>query len=564
MDYDLRTLRAPRLTGTALKAFASLLENSYTSKALEGYLQREFGLEDFRRAARDESPTGHPWHANGRAPGLEIAQASCQALEQPKPTWPADGEHRPLTIQSLSQAYRSGQLSPETIAEQVLIHLETSNDGARPLRAVISHEGHDLRRQAAESAALLREGRPRSLLEGVPVAVKDEFDALPYATRVGTRFLGDQGSCREDATAVARLRAAGALIIGKANMHEVGIGVTGANPHNGPCRNPWDLDRYPGGSSSGSAAAVAAGLCPLAVGADGGGSIRIPAALCGVTGLKPTWGRISEHGAYPLCWSVAHAGPIGTSVDDVALGYILMAGPDINDHWTLHQPNVHLQDYLNNNLKGLKVGVYQSWFRDADKAVVAVAELALKALEKRGAVLRDIAVPGLEEQRVAHAVTIASEMRTALAPHLERNRDDFALDSRINLAIAGQFSAVDYLQAQRVRTRAIRTFQQVMEDVDVILTPTTASTAPPLRRDAVKLGESDMPTLSRLMRFVTPANLTGLPALSVPAGCDDSGLPVGVQLMGRPWEEHLLLRMGRVIEAATPRRRPAVHFDLLP
>lgn len=564
MEYDLKTVKTPRLTGPALKALVQALENRWSSKLVEGSLQREFGLTRFRKVKRVAPPTAQPWHPPGPGPGDEVAVASQKVITGPAPVAPPTrpGDFQPTTSYALAKAYRAGSTSPEVIAERLLGYITTSNQLPRPLKAIIAHDERDLMQQARESAVRIREGRPRSLLEGVPVAIKDEFDAIPYSTRVGTRCLESQGSCNEDATTVARLRAAGALIIGKTNMHEVGIGVTGINPHHGPCRNPHDPDHVTGGSSSGSAAAVAAGLCPLALAADGGGSIRIPAALCGVAGLKPTWGRVSEHGAFPLCWSVGHAGPIGASIDDLALAYLIMAGPDDKDRWTALQPSIGLQDYLNRDLNGLRIGIFHPWFRDADQAAVQAAEEAIKVLEQQGASCHSIHLPNLDDQRIAHTIIIASEMRASLKPHLDENRQAFALDTRMNLAIAGQFTAVDYVQAQRVRTESIRTFMQALKEVDVIVTPATAISAPVLKADAMASGEADTVTLSRLMQYCTPANLNGLPALSVPAGYDHQGLPLGVQLIGRPWEEHLLLRLGRIIEAATPSRRPAVYYGL--
>ncbi|MFE8072203.1 amidase [Marinobacteraceae bacterium S3BR75-40.1] len=563
MTYDLRPIQAPRLTGAALKAFVRVLEHGYAQRLLKRQLERETGLQTLRSAQLDQAPTGQPWHTAGPAPSLEKAQQSRTPVETAQCPQPFEQtEHQPPTVQAFAAAYRAGRITPEQVAERLLEALEHSNSGSRPLRAVVSSEPYNILQQARESTRRIQEGSPRSILEGVPVAIKDELDALPYSTRVGTRFLGE-ACCEEDATSVARLRAAGALILGKTNMHEIGIGVTGANPHFGHCRNPYNPDRFTGGSSSGSAAAVAAGLCPLAVGADGGGSVRIPAALCGVVGLKPTWGRISEKGAAPLCWSVAHVGPMGTSVADVALGYLLMAGPDIHDPWTLHQPNVHLLDFLNDKLAGVRIGVFRPWFRDADRDVVDVAEAALQVLLDHGATRHEVTIENLELQRVAHTVTIASEMRTAMGDHYDRHREQFALDTRVNLALTNLFSATDYVQAQRVRTLAIKAFQKALDEVDVMILPTTSCTAPPIRPDAVPHGESDLRTMEKLMRFVTPSNLTGFPAITVPAGYDSEGLPVGVQLIGRAWDEHLLLRLARIIEAAAPRQRPAVFSDLL-
>lgn len=564
MDYDLKSVHAPRLAGAALKTLATLLENGYTHRFLQQPLLREAGLEMLREASLHVPTTSLPLHLNSRAVPLNLVEESRKPLdagETPPPF--SDTAFKPVTIAAIARAYRKQRTDPVAVAERVIAGIEASRIGASALNAFICSDADDILRQARESLTRLREGNPRSLMEGVPVAIKDELDAVPYCTSVGTKLLGKDGSCRDDATAVARLRAAGALIIGKTNMHEIGLGVTGNNPHWGVCRNPYNPKHHTGGSSSGSAAAVAAGLCPVAVGADGGGSIRIPAALCGVTGLKATWGRISESGAAPLCWSVAHNGPIGTSVDDVALAYLTMAGPDINDRWTLTQPTAHLRDYLKDDLRGLRIGVYSPWFRHASDDVVDVCESAVRVLLERGATRHEFEIEHLNLQRVAHAVTIVSEMLASMNGHYPERRSLFSLETRVNLALGSQFTAKDYVRAQQVRTLAIQSFLRALSDVDILVTPTTAITAPPIHASAVAQGESDLHTLTELMRFATAANLTGLPALTVPAGYDRQGLPIGLQLMGRPWEEHLLLRVGRTLEQHAPREKPAVYVDLL-
>ncbi|WP_097458552.1 amidase [Mangrovitalea sediminis] len=564
MDYDLKSVHAPRLAGATLKTLATLLENGYTHRFLQQPLLREAGLETLRETPLSAPITSMPLHLNSRAVPLNLAEESRKPLdsgELPEPF--TDTEFKPVTAAALAHAYREARTNPVTVAEKVIAGIEATGAGDTPLNAFICSQADNILRQARESLARLKDGNPRSQLEGVPVAIKDELDALPYSTSVGTRFLGKDGSCRDDATVVARLRAAGAVIIGKTNMHEIGLGVTGNNPHWGVCRNPYNPRHHSGGSSSGSAAAVAAGLCPIAVGADGGGSIRIPAALCGVTGLKATWGRISESGAAPLCWSVAHNGPIGTCVDDVALAYMTMAGPDINDRWTLSQPTAHLRDYLKDDLRGLRVGIYSPWFRHASDDVVDVCESAVRVLLERGATRHEFEIEHLNLQRVAHAVTIVSEMLASMNGYYPGKRTHFSLETRVSLALGSQFTARDYVRAQQVRTLAIQSFMRALSDVDILLMPTTAITAPPIHASAVAQGESDLHTLTELMRFATAANLTGLPALTVPAGYDRHGLPVGLQLMGRPWEEHVLLRVGRTLEQHAPREKPAVYVNLL-
>lgn len=562
MPYDLKSLRAPRLWGVPLKTLVSFLENGYSRKILEYPLIKEAGLDKLRSLDTDSAPIMTPKFPKGRSMSAANAKQTLDIFEhQPLPA----SEQAGFKFQSVfdfASAYRNGSTTPVRVAEQVIHAISVSNTGKAPLRAIINSNEQDIMRQATASMKRIAEGKPLSILDGVPVAVKDEVDMVPYATSVGTRIFGQDHSAPCDATVVARLRAAGALLIGKANMHEIGIGVTGANPHFGVCRNPYEPQHHTGGSSSGSASAVAAGLCPLAVGADGGGSIRIPAALCGVVGLKSTWSRVSEHGAAPLCWSVAHIGPMGATVDDVALGYSLMAGPDTNDDITLEQPNVHLKDYLNKDLTGLRVGVFTPWFNHADKDVVDRCTQALKILEEHGATRHEINIEQLDVQRVAHMVTISSEMLTAVEKEHKKDASRFALDTRLNLAIAATFNSTDYVKAQKVRGLAIKAFMSALEDVDVIITPSSAIPAPEINTKALPEGESNLSALNEIMRFANTANFTGLPALTINAGYTDKGLPIGVQLMGRPWDESLLLRMGRVIDQATPTQKPKVHYSL--
>lgn len=457
-------------------------------------------------------------------------------------------------IDDYASLYRKKKITPLEVAEK-LLEIIYDDEGADPLNAIIKLDREDFLGQAADSAERLKAGKPRSLLEGVPIAVKDEIDALPYSTNVGTSFLG-QSAAAADAEVVRRLREAGALILGKANMHEIGIGVTGINPHFDSTRNPHNPECYTGGSSSGSAAAVAAGYCPAAIGADGGGSIRIPASLCGVTGLKPTFGRVSERGAAPLCWSVAHIGPIAATARDAALLYAVIAGKDTGETLTMHQPEPDLTK--KNGIEGLRLGIYPEWFYDCNKSIHKILKETVSRLETMGAEIVEIEIPELEEMRIAQLITIVSEMTTAMSPHDADHRKDFGLDVRINLAIGRSLTNVDYIHAQRMRTRAINIFTDIFTDVDCMLTPTTAITAPVIQKDTLPDGESDLEMLSDLMRFVTTANLTGHPAISVPIGYDENNMPVGLQIIGRPWEESMLLRIAENLEQHMEQRKPTV------
>jgi len=466
------------------------------------------------------------------------------------------------TVFDYAKAYRDGKTTPEEVAQKLLDAIEASNTANPPLRAVIAVNHEDVMRQARESTQRIKAGKPLSIFDGVPVAVKDEIDMTPYSTTVGTSFLG-KTPAKEDATVVARMRAAGALLVGKTNMHEIGINVTGLNPNHGTTRNPYNINHFTGGSSSGSATAVAAGLVPVAIGADGGGSIRIPASFCGVFGLKPTFGRVSELGAAPLCWSVAHVGPLAGTASDTALAYAVMAGPDLRDPNSLHQPLPTLENWDQLNLRGLKLGVYKQWFQHADPEVVAACETMLKRFTDMGAEIREIVISDLELNRVAQAVTILAEMAQAMSYTYAEHRRDHALDVRLNLALGRAFTASDYLLAQRARTRIINNFKRILEEVDMILTPTTAIAAPEFKKGALPDGESDLSTTIEIMRFVTAGNFTGLPAISFPVGYTTAGLPIGMQAMGRAWEENLLLRLAVNAEQAIERKEPQLHYRFL-
>jgi Asp-tRNA(Asn)/Glu-tRNA(Gln) amidotransferase A subunit family amidase len=559
--YRRAPVGAPRLSGALLRLFVEAVE-SPLGAALLTKVTGDSGIRSFRdRSAGDAPPLGHvlPHPAPPRSPPTRRSEAAAgAALGEPDVRGAM-----PQTVADFHRAYREGHASVEEVAEKVIAALAEAGRGPSPLGWFIASQAEDLRAQARASAERFRAGRPLGVFDGVPVAVKDELDQTPYPTTGGTMFLGERPA-EKDATVVAHLRAAGALLIGKTNMHEVGINPIGLNPHHGPSRNPWDPGRITGGSSGGSAAAVAGGLCPVALGADGGGSIRIPAALCGVVGLKATWGRISERGALPLCWTVGHVGPLGATVRDVAAAYALIAGTDPEDPATAGQPAVHLEGFEQPALEGIRLGIARPWFEDADPDVVSRCDEAVRALVDVGATVVEIPSPDLNTLLWTHTVLILSEMATTLRPYLREDARRFGLDVRTNLAIGQFFESTDYVHALRHKFRLTREYLRLMQQVDVIVTPTTAATASPIPEHALPGGESNLPLSDALMRFVRVGNLTGFPALAVPCGYDRSGLPVSLQLLGRPWEEPLILRAGRVVERAFERRHPKRLVRLLP
>lgn len=557
--YDLKSVKMPYVSGGLLRLFVSLVEGPLGGLLIPGLFESA-GISWLRRQVIDEAPTPQPLHSRGF---LAKKDSAMPGQDWPKSAAAGSRGFHFSTVFDYAKAYRDGRTNPEEVAGKVLDAIENSNSTTPPLRAVIAFSREDVLKQAREANERIKAGKPLSIFDGVPVAVKDELDMVPYPTTVGTAFLG-KSPAKEDATSVARMRAAGALLIGKTNMHEIGINVTGLNPTHGTTRNPYNPGHFTGGSSSGSATAVAAGLAPVAIGADGGGSIRIPASFCGVFGLKPTYGRVSEHGAAPLCWSVAHVGPIAGSATDTALAYAVMAGPDLRDPNSLHQPMPSLENWDQLNLNGLKLGVYKQWFRHAEKEVVAACESMLKQFESRGAEIREITIADLELNRVCHTITIVAEMVQAMSYTYDKHHKEHGLDVRLNLALGRAFSSQDYILAQRARTRIMRNFNRALEEVDLILTPATAIAAPAIPGDALPDGNSDLSTTIEIMRFVTAANMTGLPAISFPAGYTEKGLPVGMQAMGRAWDEATLMRLALNAEQVLERKAPKVHYRILP
>jgi Asp-tRNA(Asn)/Glu-tRNA(Gln) amidotransferase A subunit family amidase len=559
MSYDLQSIKLPCLAGARLRLVERLVEQPAIREQLVAQLLHNGGIHTLRQLLIDEAPPFFPSMAPAHAPAISAApalpdapQAICRTAES----------FSFATIHDYAAAYREGTVTPEAVAQRVLDAIAASDAHDPPLWLLIACDRDDVLAQAAAATRRFRMGAPLSPLDGVPIAVKDELDQVPYGTTAGTRFMG-RAPANEDATVVARLRAAGALLIGKTNMHEIGITPTGLNPHHGFVRNPYQPAHDSGGSSSGSAAIVAAGICPAAIGGDGGGSIRIPAAFCGVVGLMPTHGRVSGFGDAALDWTVAPIGPIAATARDAALIYALIAGPDPRDPGTQGQPAPTLKGFEQTDLRGLTLGIYRPWFGHASAAVVAACDALLAGLRDLGVQVREVSIPDLEAARLAQVVTILAEMATSMEQYLPAHRREFAYTTRVSLAMGRAFTARDYLQAQRVRTRMIAHFGRALEQVDGIVTPATGITAPAISPDALRSGALDASTVTDTMRFIFVSNLTGLPAIAFPAGYDEKGLPIGFQVIGRLWAEHVLLRIANAAELIVARRKPQLHYEIL-
>ncbi|KAG8130122.1 hypothetical protein E2320_016767 [Naja naja] len=433
------------------------------------------------------------------------------------------------------------------------------------LQAIAQWNEEEIIKMAEESTARYRSKQPLSLLDGIPVCLKEEIKVVPYHHRSGTVYLGTKPET-EDATVTKKLREAGAIIIGVSNMHELGIGTTGCNPnrYHGTTRNPYNPQHFTGGSSSGSAAAVAAGLCPLAVGTDGGGSVRIPASFCGIVGLKGTFGRISGFGCHPLSYSTVSLGPLCTSVADAAVAYATLAGSDLQYPYGLNQPALSFSENVNANLNGLKLGIDWNFFKACDSEILAVCQKAVEFLVDLGASVVEVSLPEIEEARVAHVICILSEMRDFLQSDFNNQFEQMNLETRLNLAIASQITALDYIKANRQRSRSMASLKEIFSKVNCLLTPGTACCAPVIHESDLLTGCSDVQTTLRTMKYMQLANLTGIPALVVPVGYTISGLPISLHMMTKWWNEALLFQIGLKLEQFHGTlAKPIIYYDIL-
>jgi len=419
--------------------------------------------------------------------------------------------------------------------------------------------------RAADRAIAARSAGP---LAGVPLALKDLFDTAGVRTTAGSRIFADRVPA-EDAAVVARLRDAGAVFVGKANLHEWAFGVTNQNPHFGPTRNPWDLTRIPGGSSGGSAAALAMGECYGALGSDTGGSIRIPASLCGIVGLKPTYGRVSVRGVIPLSWTLDHAGPMARTVRDVALLYRSIAGYDPLDPLSSDVPLEDPLPSLESGVRGLRLGLPRThFFERTDPEVAALVRAAIAALEREGAQIVDVGFPASDALLETQRTIISSDAAAYHADRLRTDPERFGEDVRGRLSWVLALPAPDLARARHRRDELRREVVALFDQVDAIVTPATAIAAPPAENadgsetaaEAGGRAPDAVAEAARLTALTSPFNLTGLPAISVPCGFTAAGLPVGLQIASAPWREATVLRAARAYERVTTwgERRPAI------
>jgi aspartyl-tRNA(Asn)/glutamyl-tRNA(Gln) amidotransferase subunit A len=462
------------------------------------------------------------------------------------------------SMADLGRMIATKEVSP---VEVVRAHLDRIAALDAKLRAFITVCAEAALQAARGAEADLMAGKVVGPLHGVPWAPKDLYATKGVRTTGGSKILADAVP-RADATVVARLGEAGAIVLGKLNMHEFAYGPEGLNAHYGDARNPWDAraHRITGGSSSGSGAAVAAGLTPGSLGSDTGGSIRIPASLCGITGLKPTYGRVSRAGVLPLAWSMDHVGPMTRTARDCALMLHAIAGHDPADPTTSALPVPDYTAGLTGDVKGLRVGLLRAHFTDvAAPDVRAAVEAAAKQLERAGAIVDDANLTQVVHVAAASSAIVASEALAYHADWIRSRAQDYQPDVRERLRVGAFVSGVHYVRAQQVRALVSREVDEALARRDVLLAPATPIPATVLGERETTLGDGTSDVRSALIRLTRPFNFSGHPACAAPCGFTGSGLPIGLQVVGRPFDEATVLRVVDAYQRLTDwhTRRPA-------
>jgi aspartyl-tRNA(Asn)/glutamyl-tRNA(Gln) amidotransferase subunit A len=472
----------------------------------------------------------------------------------------SDNELAYASIEEVGKLFRKRKLSPVELTKLMLERIERLNPR---LNAFITVTAEIALAQAKKAESELfaprgrKQHRDRGSLHGIPISLKDNIYTEGIRTTAGSKIL-KEFIPQHDAPIVFRLKEAGAVILGKTNMHEFAYGVTSNNPHYGPVRNPWDLARIPGGSSGGSAAAVAAGLCFGSIGTDTGGSIRIPSALCGIVGVKPTFGRVSVKDVIPLSPHLDCVGPLARTSADAArlLDPIFVRGKD--------ESSLQRDTKPSRARRWFRLGLPKGFFFDAVSPEVQFTfDHALRLLRKSDCTLKDVSIPLLFEtedagNQIAWAEATHYHQRAGWFP---ARAEEYGEDVRTRLDTGAKVSATAYLQAMEVRYSFIEQFHAVMAkaNVDALVAPTTPIPASMIGEETTKVCGTNHPTRALLLRLNRPANLGGLPAVSVPCGFTPEGLPVGLQLIGTVTDEHLLLRVAGIFERSLPlNRRPPI------
>lgn len=457
-----------------------------------------------------------------------------------------------LTIAEVAALVETRHVSPVELTQALLKRIETVDSR---LNTYITVSADEALLAAQEAEKEIRHGQYRGPLHGIPVALKDVIATKGVRTTCGSKILSDWVP-DDDATVVQRLKTAGAVIIGKNNAHEFAAGPSTNNPHFGACRNPWNMEHVPGGSSGGSGAAVAASLCFGSLGTDTGGSVRTPASLCGVVGLKPTCGVVSRYGVFPLSWSLDSVGPLARSVKDAALLLQAIAGYDSKDPSSVNVSVPNYASALDGNVKGLRVGVpREHFFQETAGEVADVVSRAIRVLEGLGSQVKEVSIPLARYCSTAANTIIWTEAASIHEGWLRSRPEDYGADVLLRLQVGALVPATCYHRAQRLMRLIREQFREVFTEVDVLLSATNPVPAPRIGQQVVTAANgSSQPmggTRGAMSLLTWPYNVAGLAAISVPCGFTKTGLPVGLQFGGRAFDELTILRIGHAYEQST-------------
>ncbi|HSR58819.1 MAG TPA: amidase [Candidatus Binataceae bacterium] len=452
-----------------------------------------------------------------------------------------------LDVATLSEHLKAKKLSPVEVTRAYLDRIARIDD---KIRAYITVTPDEALAAAKKAESEIVAGNWRGTFHGVPIGLKDLVYTAGIRTTGGSKILGDFRP-DFDATCWARLNAQGAMLLGKLNLHEFAYGITSSNPHWGVCRNPYGLDRIPGGSSGGSAAAIVAKAAPATIGTDTGGSIRIPAALCGCVGLKPTWSRVSRYGVVPLAYTMDHVGPITRTVRDAALMLNVIAGHDPNDSTSSREPVPDYTATLNAGIKGMRVGVVRELMTGLSDDVARGFDAAMKQLGALGASVDEVSIPSLPMAGLINGVVTWAEALEYHEEWMRTRKQDYGDDVRRLLEVGMMTTAVSYVRAQRARARMLSEALGALEQHDVLAAPGSAITAPKIGETRI-LGENEprVDVVRDILRFTSPFDCTGQPALAIPIGLGSDGLPLSMQIIGRPFGEPAVLQAAAAYEAA--------------
>ena len=462
-----------------------------------------------------------------------------------------------MSAGDLSRLIREKEVSPVEVIDAHLARIQTTEPALNSFITLLPEEARAAARQAERD---IQGGRYRGPLHGVPVALKDLFNTGGVRTTSGSKIF-DTFVPTEDCTVAARFREAGAILLGKLNMHQFAFGPTGENPDYGHMHNPWNPEMVSGGSSGGSGSAVAAGQCTITTGSDTGGSIRIPSALCGIVGLKPTYGAVSRHGLRPLSWSLDHPGPMVRTVEDAALAMNAIAGHDPKDVASARFSPPDYTEGLGQDVTGLRIGVPKEYFEaPLDPEVRLAVENALGQLESLGAEVREVSMPMFEQAQAFSTTVLLAEASAYFRDILAKDGAQIYPPVRTRLEAGLFISAADYLRAQQARALFDRQARALLDEVDLLAGPTEPVTAPELLAETVLAGEREVGTVAALTQYTRPYNVTGFPAISVPCGFSKAGMPIGLQLAGRAFDEPTILRAAHAYEHSTQwhTRRPPI------